>query len=561
MEHPHGTAAMPLTIPLMGQMMIEPLTISSIIRFAARHYGGSEIVSRRTEPALQGELYRSTYRDCERRARRLARALETRGVGMGERVGTLAWNGHRHLELYYAVSGSGAVLHTINPRLHPEQIAWIVNHAEDQVLFFDLGFLPLVESIAALCPTVRHFVAMTERAHMPAASNIPNLLCYEDLIDDAASGGDDYVWPQFDENAAASLCYTSGTTGNPKGALYSHRSTVLHAYASSMPNVLNVSAGDTVLPVVPMFHVNAWGLPYSALLSGAKLVLPGAALDGKSLYDLFESEGVTFSAGVPTVWLGLINYALQNDLEFSTFRRTVIGGSACPPAMMDTLIDHFDVQVVHGWGMTEMSPLGTTGGLLAKHRSLPKAEQRAILRKQGHAIFGVDMKIVDDDGVELPWDGASAGHLLVRGPWIIASYFRGETDPLQDGWFPTGDVATIDADGFMQITDRSKDVIKSGGEWIGSIDLENIAMSHPGVLQAACIGVRHPKWDERPLLLVVRRPGFDVTREELLGVFEGKIARFWMPDDVVFVDALPIGGTGKVQKNKLRDAYGQHLLK
>jgi fatty-acyl-CoA synthase len=547
--------------PVMGQMMSQPLTISSILHFAARHYGGSEIVSRRVEPDMP-ELHRYTYRDCELRARRLAQALEGRGVRMGERVGTLAWNGYRHLELYYAVSGSGAVLHTINPRLHPEQIAYIVNHAEDQVLFFDLSFLPLVEAIAPHCASVKAFVLMSDRAHMPAAPRIPNLLCYEELIESADGA---YAWPLFDENAAASLCYTSGTTGNPKGALYSHRSTVLHAYASALPNVLNVSAVDTVLPVVPMFHVNAWGLPYSVLLSGAKMVFPGAQLDGKSLYDLFEQEGVTFSAGVPTVWLGLINYALQNDLRFSTFRRTVIGGSACPPAMMDTLIDTFGVQVIHGWGMTEMSPLGTTGGLLVKHLKLPKEAQRKILQKQGHAIYGVDMKIVDDDGRELPWDGASFGHLLVKGPWIIASYYRGKDgqeggDILQDGWFPTGDVATIDPDGFMQITDRSKDVIKSGGEWIGSIDLENIAMGHPAVMQAACIGVRHPKWDERPLLLVVRKPGFDATREELLGFFEGKIARFWMPDDVVFVDALPIGGTGKIQKNKLREQFRDHLI-
>jgi fatty-acyl-CoA synthase len=543
--------------PVMGQMMNQPLAISSIIRFAARHYGGSEIVSRRVEPDLT-ELHRYTYRDCELRARRLAQALQARGVAMGERVGTLAWNGYRHLELYYAVSGSGAVLHTINPRLHPEQIAYIVNHAEDQVLFFDLTFLPLVEAIAPHCATVKAFVLMSDRAHMPAQSRIPHLLCYEELID-AFDGG--YAWPQFDENAAASLCYSSGTTGNPKGALYSHRSTVLHAYASALPNVLNVGAVDTVLPVVPMFHVNAWGLPYSVLLSGAKMVFPGAQLDGKSLYELFEQEGVTFSAGVPTVWLGLINYALQNELTFSTFRRTVIGGSACPPAMMDTLIDKFGVQVIHGWGMTEMSPLGTTGGLLVKHLGMSKEEQRKILQKQGHAIFGVDMKIVDDDGLELPWDGRSAGHLLVKGPWIVSGYFRQEGgDILQDGWFPTGDVATIDPDGFMQITDRSKDVIKSGGEWIGSIDLENIAMGHPAVMQAACIGVRHPKWDERPLLLVVRRPGAEVSREALLGFFEGKIAKFWMPDDVVFVEALPIGGTGKIQKNKLRDLYKSHLL-
>ncbi|MFA9219225.1 MAG: AMP-binding protein [Sphingomonadaceae bacterium] len=343
--------------------------------------------------------------------------------------------------------------------------------------------------------------------------------------------------------------------------MYSHRSTVLHAYGSAMPNALNVSSHDTVMPVVPMFHVNACGLPYSVPLSGAKMVFPGAALDGKSVYELFESERVTFSAGVPTVWLGLINYALQNKLKFSTFRRTVIGGSACPPAMMNTLIDEFDVEVIHGWGMTEMSPLGTTGGLLSKHLQLPKAEQRKILQKQGHAIYGVDMKIVDDDGKELPWDGVAYGHLMVRGPWIVARYFKDEGgDVLQDGWFPTGDVATIDADGYMQITDRSKDVIKSGGEWIGTIDLENIAMAHPAVMQAACIGVFHPKWDERPLLVVVRRPGQDVSREAMLAWFEGKIAKWWLPDDVVFTEALPVGGTGKIQKNKLREQYKDYQL-
>ena len=540
--------------PVMGQMLSQPLLVSTIIDYAARHFGSSEIVSRRVE----GDMHRYTYRDLHQRARRMANVLTGLGVQMGDRVATLAWNGYRHMELYYAVSGSGAVLHTMNPRLHPEQIAYIANHAEDQYLFFDLTFLPLIEAVAAHCKTVKAFVLMCGRERMPKETKIANLLCYEDLI---ASSSDDYTWPQFDENSAASLCYTSGTTGNPKGALYSHRSTVLHAYGSAMPNALNVSAADTVLPVVPMFHVNAWGLPYSVLLSGAKMVYPGAALDGKSLYELFEAEGVTFSAGVPTVWLGLINHALQNDLKFSTFRRTVIGGSACPPAMMDTLIDKLDVQVIHAWGMTEMSPLGTTGALQAKHKLLPKDEQRKILQKQGHAVFGVDMKIVDDDGKELAWDGKTYGHLLVKGPWIISSYFKNEGgDVLQDGWFPTGDVATIDADGYMQITDRSKDVIKSGGEWIGTIDLENIAMAHPTVLQAACIGVAHPKWDERPLLLVVKRPGQDVSREELLQFFEGKIARFWMPDDVAFIDALPMGATGKIQKNKLREQFREHKL-
>ncbi len=540
--------------PLMGQMMSMPLLISSIIDYAARHYGASEIVSRRVE----GDIHRYTYRDCHQRAKRLAQALATLGVGMGERVATLAWNGYRHMEIYYAVSGSGAVLHTINPRLFPEQIAYIANHAEDQYLFFDLTFLPLVEAVAAHCNTVKGFVLMCDRDRMPAETKIANLLCYEDLIGAASP---DFSWPQFDENSAATLCYTSGTTGNPKGALYSHRSSVLHAYACAMPNALNVSAVDTVLPVVPMFHVNAWGLPYSVPLSGAKLVFPGAALDGKSLYELFEAEKVTFSAGVPTVWLGLVNYVLQNNLQFSTFRRTVIGGSACPPAMMDTLIDKLGVQVVHAWGMTEMSPLGTAGSLQARHLSLPKEEQRKILQKQGHAVYGVDMKIVDDAGTELPWDGQTYGHLLVKGPWIISSYFKNEGgDVLQDGWFPTGDVATIDAEGYMQITDRSKDVIKSGGEWIGTIDLENIAMAHPAVLQAACIGVAHPKWDERPLLLVVKRPGQDVTREALLEFFEGKIAKWWTPDDVVFIDALPMGATGKIQKNKLREQFKEHVL-
>ncbi|HEU5435852.1 MAG TPA: 3-(methylthio)propionyl-CoA ligase [Telluria sp.] len=538
----------------MGQMMSQPLLISSIIEFASRHFGEVEIVSRRVE----GDLHRYTYRDCRDRAKRIAHALQGLGIGIGDRVATLAWNGYRHMELYYGVSGSGAVLHTVNPRLHPEQIAYIANHAEDQVLFFDLTFLPLIEAVAAHCKTVKAFVLMADRDRMPEATRIPNLLCYEELI---ASSSSDYQWPLFDENSAASLCYTSGTTGNPKGALYSHRSTVLHSYASAMPNGLNVSARDTVLPVVPMFHVNAWGLPYSVLLSGAKMVFPGAALDGKSLYELFEAEGVTFSAGVPTVWLGLINHAVQNNLTFSTFRRTVIGGSACPPSMMDILMDRFKVEVVHAWGMTEMSPLGTAGVLQARHLALPKDAQRKILQKQGHAIYGVDMKIVDDDGLELPWDGVTYGHLLVKGPWIIASYFKDEGgDVLQDGWFPTGDVATIDADGYLQITDRSKDVIKSGGEWIGTIDLENIAMAHPAVLQAACIGIHHPKWDERPLLLVVKRPGVDVSREALLAFFEGKVAKFWMPDDVSFIDALPMGATGKIQKNKLREQFREYKL-
>ncbi|MDY7574355.1 3-(methylthio)propionyl-CoA ligase [Actimicrobium sp. CCI2.3] len=540
--------------PLMGQMMDQPLLISSIIEHADRHFGDNEIVSRRVE----GDIHRYTYHDCHTRSRQLANALATLGVTMGDRVATLAWNGYRHLEAYYGVSGSGAVLHTINPRLHPEQVAYIVNHAEDQYLLFDMTFLPLVEAFAAQCTTVKGFIALCDRAHMPATSKIPNLLCYEELIDAASP---DYTWPLFDENSASSLCYTSGTTGNPKGALYSHRSTVLHSYASTMPDSLNVSARDAVLPVVPMFHVNAWGLPYSVLLTGAKMVFPGPALDGKSLYELFEQEQVTFSAGVPTVWFGLLNYMADNELTFSSFKRTVIGGSACPPAMMKTLRHKYDIEVIHAWGMTEMSPLGTSCTLQAKHNNLSEDARQSLLEKQGHAIFGVDIKIVDDAGLELPWDGKTYGNLLVKGPWIISSYYRQEeASVLEDGWFPTGDVATIDADGYMQITDRSKDVIKSGGEWIGTIDLENIAMAHPAVLQAACIGVFHPKWDERPLLIVVKRANAEVTREELLAFYDGKIAKWWTPDDVTFVDALPIGATGKFLKNKMREQFKEYKL-
>lgn len=536
---------------LMGQMMSAPLLISSVIKHAARYYGDTEIVSRRTE----GDIHRYTYRECELRARKLAQALGALGVQQGERVGTLAWNGYRHLEIYYAVSGTGAVCHTVNPRLFPEQIAYIVNHAEDKYVFFDMTFLPLVEGVAPHCPNVKGWVAMTDRAHMPAGSKVP-LLCYEDLVD--AQDGN-YAWPQFDENLASSLCYTSGTTGNPKGALYSHRSTVLHSYASALPDALGCSARDVILPVVPMFHVNAWGLPYSVPLVGAKLVFPGAKLDGASLYELFEQEKVSFSAGVPTVWLGLLQYVQSNNLKFSTFRRTVIGGSAVPPAMTRAL-EALGVDFIHAWGMTEMSPLGTACKLLARHEALDDEARHKILEKQGRVIFGVDMKIVDGEGKELPWDGKAFGDLMVRGPWIIERYYRNGTDPLVDGWFPTGDVATIDADGYMQITDRSKDVIKSGGEWISSIDIENVAAAHPAVHMAACIAIHHPKWDERPLLVVVKRPGMEVSREELLQFFEGKVAKWWIPDDVAFVGEIPLTATGKMQKLKLREQFKDYRL-
>ena len=541
---------------MSSSMMQRPLLISSLIEHAARCHGDTEIVSRTVEGGADFGLHRYNYRDASQRAKRLANALTRLGVTRGERIGTLAWNGYRHFELYYGVSGMGAVINTVNPRLFPEQIAYIVNHAEDQYLFFDLTFAPLVEKLAPALKGVKGFVAMTDRAHMPSA-NIPNLLCYEELL---AQESDGLAWPEFDESTPSSLCYTSGTTGNPKGVLYSHRSTVIHTVAAMSADGFCLKSVDVVLPVVPMFHVNAWGLPYICAAAGAKLVLPGAAMDGASLHRLFEEEGVTMSAGVPTVWMGLLNHVKSNGLKFSTFKETVIGGSACPPAMIETFERDYGVTVVHAWGMTEMSPLGTMCRLKAKHLKLTTADQFAVKVKQGRPIFGVELKIVDGDGKELPHDGKAFGNLMVRGPWILERYFKEENSALEDGWFATGDVANIDADGFMQITDRSKDVIKSGGEWISSIDLENIAVAHPAVLEAGVIGVAHPKWDERPLLIVVKKKDTEVTKEELLAFFQGKIAKWWMPDDVVFVDQLPHTATGKILKMKLREDFKNYRL-
>jgi len=539
---------------MLGLMQSQPLLISGLIEFADRHHGDAEIVSRRVE----GDIHRYTYKDSANRARQVANALDGLALAFSDRVATLAWNGYRHFELYYGVSGSGRVLHTINPRLHPDQIAWIANHAEDQVLCFDLSFLPLVKAVHDRCKTIKHYIALCDEADLPKDSGIPHLISYESWI---GAQSNTYTWPSFDENTASSMCYTSGTTGNPKAALYSHRSSTLHAYAAALPDVMSMSARDAILPVVPMFHVNAWGIPYSAALTGAKLVFPGPAMDGKSIYELIESEKVTYAAGVPTVWQMLLGHLAANGLKFSTLRRTVIGGSACPPAMINAFREDYGVEVLHAWGMTEMSPLGTLCTLKNKHDELSDAEKMKIRLKQGRAIYGVDMKIVDASGKELPWDGKTYGDLLVKGPWIVREYYKSEGgDPLVDGWFPTGDVGTIDADGYLQITDRSKDVIKSGGEWISSIDVENIAVAHPAVAIAACVGIVHPKWDERPIIAVVCKPGMAVSREELIKFYEGKTAKWQIPDDVVFLEAIPIGATGKILKTKLRETLKDYKL-
>jgi len=540
--------------------MNEPLRIAGLLEHVAKWHADTEVVSRLPE----GILHRYTYADLSHRSKQLANALFSLSVSFGDRVGTLAWNTHRHLELYYAVSGSGAVCHTINPRLFAEQLVYIINHAQDRVIFFDLTFLPLVEKLAPHCPLVKEWVLMTDRAHMPQTpegetSNLPNLRCYEDLL---AAELAEYKWPVFDENTASSLCYTSGTTDQPKGVLYSHRSTLLHSYAASLPDCFNCSARDVVLPVVPMFHVNAWGIPYAAPLNGCKLVMPGPGLDAASLYELYETEGVTFTAGVPTIWFGLLTFMREKKLQFTTLRRMVVGGASCPPALLKAFDEELGVEIRHAWGMSETSPLGTVCTLKTKHLKLSEDEQFAIETKQGRAIFGIDMEIVDDAGQPLPHDGQAFGDLLVRGPFVVADYFRAETQGqlTASGWFRTGDVATIDPDGFMQITDRSKDVIKSGGEWISSIELENLAIAHPQVAEAAVIGVPHPKWSERPLLVVVRKPDATVTKEELLAFYDGKVATWWKPDAVEFVNELPHTATGKLLKTKLRQDFAGYSL-
>jgi 3-(methylthio)propionyl---CoA ligase len=539
---------------MKGLMQDWPLTVPKILDHAALHHGTREVVTR----LVEGPIHRSTYDEIHSRTRKLAQALARLGVGAGDRVGTLAWNTQRHLESWYAIAGIGAIYHTVNPRLFAEQIVYIVNHAEDRCLLVDLTFVPLLEGLKDKLPTVETYVILTDRAHMPR-TGLPGAVAYEDLI--AAESGD-FDWARVDENDAVGLCYTSGTTGNPKGVLYSHRSTVLHTLMTASADVMGLRGQDCILPVVPMFHANAWGIAFSAPMLGAKLVMPGAKLDPVSLYELLEGEKVSCSGAVPTVWLGLLAYLKEKDLKLGALKRLLIGGSAAAPVMIETLERDFGVEVCHAWGMTEMSPLGSTGSLKAGMDELPFEQKMAIKAKQGHAFFGVEMRIVDEAGLPLPWDGKACGHLQVRGPAVAARYFKDEGPSILDaeGWFATGDIATIDPDGIMQITDRSKDVIKSGGEWISSIEIESIAAGHPAVAEAAVIGIRHPKWDERPLLLAVLKPGFSLDKAGMLAYLEGRIAKWWMPEDVVFLPELPHTATGKIQKVALREQFASFAL-
>ncbi len=538
---------------LHGQMMNLPLTITSIMNFAEQLYGATEIVS----VTADNPAHRYTYAEAFRRTRQLANALADAGVREGDRIATLAWNDYRHFELYYAISCSGAVCHTINPRLFPEQVEYIVNHAEDRLVFVDPAFLPLLEGLQEKLPTVERFVVLTDAEHLPATT-LANATDYESFI---AGHGDRFDWPELDENAASALCYTSGTTGNPKGVLYSHRSTVLHSYGAALPDAMGLSAADVVLPIVPMFHVNAWSIPYCAAMVGAKLVFPGGKMgDGETLQRLIEQERVTMSAGVPTVWLALLGYLRDTGKRIDSLNRVVVGGAACPLSIMEEFEEKHGVYTHHAWGMTETGPLGTFNSLKPGMRELPKAQLDAIRTKQGRPIFGVDIRIVDPEGHVQPWDGEATGEVRIRGNWVCSGYFRMEDTGSHDeqGYFGTGDVASMDPDGYMRITDRTKDVIKSGGEWISSIDLENAAVGHPAVAEAAVIGVPHPKWTERPLLIVVRAPGAELEKEEILAYLQDKVAKWWIPEDAVFVDEIPHTATGKISKKDLRVQFADY---
>ena len=539
---------------MQGLMMDVPLLISGIMAHAERNHSGQEIVS----VTADNPLHRYTYADCFARTRQLANALDGLGAGEDARIATLAWNDYRHLELYFSISSSGRVCHTINPRLFEEQLVYIINHSEDEYIFVDVMFVELLEKISAQCPAVKGYVVMTDEAHMPKTS-LPNVMCYESLISGQSA---EYTWPQLGEQTAAGLCYTSGTTGNPKGVLYSHRSTVLHTYGQALVDTMGLSALDCVLPIVPMFHVGAWGFPFSGSMTGTKFVMPGPSLsDPETMVNLINNEGVTISAGVPTVWLPILKYLKDTGRNLKPLRKTAIGGSACPLSMMEEFRDRYDVQVVHAWGMTETSPLGTVNNHTPTTALLEGEELQQHLQSAGRPLPGVEIKITDDDGHELPWDGVAFGALKVRGPWVCSSYFkldRPSDAHAEPGWFDTGDVATIDPQGFIRITDRTKDVIKSGGEWISSIELENVAVGHSAVAEAAVIGIHHEKWQERPLLVVVKEPGASVEAGELIDYFDGKIAKWWTPDAVEFIDKIPHTATGKISKLKLRGVFSDY---
>ncbi|MGD9914681.1 MAG: fatty-acid--CoA ligase [Rhizobiaceae bacterium] len=534
---------------MQGLMQQWPLLCHKILDHAARQHGGREMVSR----SVEGPIVRTNYRDIRTRALKVAQRLERDGFAEGDRIATLAWNTARHIEAWYGIMGIGAVYHTLNPRLFPEQIAWIVNHAEDKAIFVDLTFFPLVEKLAPVLKSVRKVIVLTDAAHMPQTA-LANAVAYEEWI---AEVDGNFRWKELDENAAAGMCYTSGTTGDPKGVLYSHRSNVLHAMLAALPDSMGISSRDVILPVVPMFHANAWGLGQSALMIGAKMVMPGGKMDGASIFELLDSEKVTFSAAVPTVWLMLLQHLEATGNKLPHLKKVVIGGSACPRVIMQKFQDDYAVEVLHAWGMTEMSPLGTLGSAKPEFAGLEGDARLDMQQKQGHAPFGVEMKITDDDDQERPWDGKTFGRLKVRGPSVARAYYGGAGADQFDaeGWFDTGDVAHIDEHGYMQITDRAKDVIKSGGEWISTIDLENLAVGHPDVAEAAVIGIAHPRWDERPLLVIVKKPGKEPSKEEILAFMNGKIAKWWMPDDVAFVGEIPHTATGKIQKSTLREQF------
>jgi len=539
---------------MFGLMQDEPLLVSSFIEHAEKFHSSREIVTR----TVEGPIHRYTYRDLGSRSKKLMKALQKIGVAPGDRVGTLAWNTYRHVEAWYGISGMGAITHTINPRLFAEQIAYIVNHAENNYIFTDTTFVPLLESLQDQLDTVKGFIVLTDAAHMPETS-LRGAICYEALI---ADHDDDYEWPRFDERLAAAMCYTSGTTGNPKGVLYSNRSCVLHALMSASGDAIGAGSEASIMPDVPMFHANGWGIPHLAPMVGAKMVLPGPHMDGASIYELLVNENVTLTAAVPTIWLSLLSHLEATDLALPVLDKVLIGGSAAPRSMIEIFEQKYGVEVAHAWGMTELNPLGSIGALKAGMSDLPYERRLDFKCKQGRGIWGVQFKITNDDGAELPWDGMSNGHLMVKGPWVVQRYYRDEGGEIldADGYFDTGDIANIDDEGFIQLTDRAKDIIKSGGEWISSIDLENAAVGHSEVAEAAVIGVPHPKWDERPLLIVVRRDGSNLSKEAILVYLGQKVAKWWLPDDVIFVDELPHTATGKLLKTQLREEFGAHEL-